>query len=75
MSSPFSNGPILPVSWADVLDRVSEALRIAEAEALRAEQALTPPPLAPSNTAPSSMDRLRLTSRRPHRGGEGRPHR
>jgi hypothetical protein len=58
MSSPSSSASTLPVSWADVLDRVAAALRTAEEQALHAEQALTPRPSAPSSTIPSGLERL-----------------
>jgi hypothetical protein len=56
LSAPSSSGSILPLSWADVLDKVAQTLRDAEAETLRAEQALAEKPA--EFAKPRAADRL-----------------
>jgi hypothetical protein len=55
MSIPSS--PLLPLAWADVLDKVAQTLQHAEAEAVRSEQALEVPP-EPARDGHANLDRL-----------------
>jgi hypothetical protein len=60
MATSSASGSVLPLSWADVLDNVSQMLRTAEAETLRSEQALDTPdiPAAETDKSPAYLDRL-----------------